>query len=196
MSFSIEVPQTYTFSLCIDRGDRTLVDITVEVEATAEEIAKAKRTIQRLMDEYALDAKTSAPTPEPDPIDPIDLPPELEATEEEPPADIIPAPAPAVIRKQSAFREKGAKGLMLLYCKSCGDIFSTFLKDPRQEFTCKCGSRIDLTGPMVRFQYICPCCEKRTYGKTNVEEPSFEAWCLCGNRVMLTWVPKEKEYRT
>ena len=49
MSYYDGFTPTYTFSLCIERSDRVLVDTTVEVKATAEEIAKAKKTIQRLM---------------------------------------------------------------------------------------------------------------------------------------------------
>ena len=64
MSFSIELPQTYTFSLCIDRGGHTIVDTTVEVPDTREGITRAKRTIQRLMNEYAPVPKAPVPTPE------------------------------------------------------------------------------------------------------------------------------------
>ena len=68
MSFSIELPQTYTFSLCIDRGGHTIVDTTVEVPDTREGITRAKRTVQRLMNEYAPAAK--APAPADDPVEP------------------------------------------------------------------------------------------------------------------------------
>ena len=68
MSFSIELPQTYTFSLCIDQGGHTIVDTTVEVPDTREGIARAKRTVQRLMNEYAPAAK--APAPADDPVEP------------------------------------------------------------------------------------------------------------------------------
>lgn len=104
-------------------------------------------------------------------------------------------PAPAVIRRPKASGAEGAKGLVILHCKTCGNIFGAFLKESKQEFICKCGGRIDLTRPMARFRYTCPCCEKKTFGTTNVEEPSFEARCRCGNSVMLTWVSKDKEYR-
>ncbi len=42
MSYYDGFTPTYTFSLYIERSDRVLVDTTVEVKATAEEIAKAK----------------------------------------------------------------------------------------------------------------------------------------------------------
>ena len=61
MSFSIELPQTYTFSLCIDQGGHTIVDTTVEVPDTREGIARAKRTVQRLMNEYAPTPKAPEP---------------------------------------------------------------------------------------------------------------------------------------
>ena len=71
MSFSIELPQTYTFSLCIDRGGHTIVDTTVEVPDTREGITRAKRTVQRLMNEYTPTPKA----PEPAGLNPESQPP-------------------------------------------------------------------------------------------------------------------------
>ena len=71
MSFSIELPQTYTFSLCIDRGGHTIVDTTVEVPDTREGITRAKRTVQRLMNEYTPPPKA----PEPAGLNPESQPP-------------------------------------------------------------------------------------------------------------------------
>jgi len=49
MSYYDGFTPTYAFSLRIERSDRVLVDTTVEVKGTTEEIAKAKKTLQRLM---------------------------------------------------------------------------------------------------------------------------------------------------
>lgn len=65
MSFSIELPQTYTFSLCIDRGGHTIVDTTDEVPDTREGITRAKRTVQRLMNEYTPTPKAPEPARKP-----------------------------------------------------------------------------------------------------------------------------------
>ena len=92
MSFSIELPQTYTFSLCIDRGGHTIVDTTVEVPDTREGITRAKRTVQRLMNEY---------TPTPKAPEPAGLNPESQ-----PPADLLPAAETATHPP----REKSRKG--------------------------------------------------------------------------------------
>lgn len=111
MSFSIELPQTYTFSLCIDRGGRTVADATVEVPDTREGIAKAKRTIQRLMNEYA---------PVPKAPEPVGLNPESQAPTDPPPTESAPAPPPAK-------KQEGVRGLLRLRCPECGNTFGTFL---------------------------------------------------------------------
>lgn len=54
MSYYDELSPIYTFSLCITEEGSTIVDTTVNVKATAEEITRAKQTIQRLLDTYAL----------------------------------------------------------------------------------------------------------------------------------------------
>ena len=106
MSFSIELPQTYTFSLCIDRGGRTIVDTTVEVPDTREGITKAKRTIQRLMNEYA---------PVPKAPDLVGLNPESQPSTDPPPAaETAPTPSPEK-------KPEGARGLLRLHCPECGN---------------------------------------------------------------------------
>lgn len=109
-------------------------------------------------------------------------------------ADAVPEPMPVRIGSHR-HSEEGAKGIVILYCESCGNSFATFLKERKQQFVCRCGGHIDLTRPMARFRYSCPCCEKKTWGSTNVEEPSIETKCLCGNPVVLAWNPRSKEYR-
>ena len=116
MSFSIELPQTYTFSLCIDRGGHTIVDTTVEVPDTREGITRAKRTVQRLMNEYAPAAK--APAPADDPVEP-----EMESQ--------APTGSPEQEGETDPPPEKkpdGARGLLHLHCKECGRTFTTFLR--------------------------------------------------------------------
>lgn len=183
MSFSIELPQTYTFSLCIDNGNRTLVDTTVEVPATTEGVAKAKRTIQRLMNEYA---PAIAPTPvsvppgaeNQAPINPTDQP-EPEAAPEPPPEK----------------KPQGARGLLRLHCPECGNTFGTFLREYQTEIACKCGHQIDLTGQLGRYHSTCPYCQHESRGKTNSEEPEIEVQCKCKEMIRLRWVPEAREYQ-
>lgn len=183
MSFSIEVPQTYTFSLCIDRVGRTIVDTTVEVPDTREGITRAKRTIQRLMNEYVPVPKAQAPTSEltTENQAPIDATTALESE---------PAPDPSPEKKQD-----GARGLLQLHCKECGRTFSTFLREHQTEVDCKCGHQIDLTAPLARYRFTCPYCEKESWGQTNLEDPEITVRCKCGGDVNLRWVPKLREYQ-
>ena len=189
MSFSIELPETYTFSLCIGWGNRTLVDTTVEVLATTEGIAKAKKTVQRMMNEYALPieaVKVGAPESVPlelapenqAPIDPTDLP--------EPEA----APAPPPEKKP-----EGARGLLRLRCPKCENTFGTFLREPQAAVPCKCGHWIDLTGQVGRYHLVCPYCQREGWGKTNLEDAGITVRCKCGEDVELRWVPEAKEYQ-
>ena len=180
MSFSIELPQTYTFSLCIDRGDHTIVDTTVEVPNTREGITRAKRTIQRLMNEYTPVAK--AP-------EPVELNPESQAhTDPLPAAGTAPTPPPEK-------KPEGARGLLRLYCKKCGNTFGTFLREYQTELDCKCGHHIDLTVPLAKFTYTCPYCEQTRWGQTNLEDPDITVRCKCSRDVNLRWVPKSREYQ-
>lgn len=183
MSFSIESLQTYTFSLCIGQGNRILVDTTVEVPATTEGIAKAKRTVQRLMNEYA---PAIAPTPVPVPPEPERQDTSNQTAQPEPKA----APEPPPEKKP-----EGARGLLHLHCKECGRTFTTFLREYQTEMDCKCGHRIDLTVPLASFAYTCPYCEQARWGKTNLEDPEITVRCKCGSDVILRWAPKSKEYQ-
>jgi hypothetical protein len=182
MSFSIELPQTYTFSLCIDREGHTIIDTTVEVPDTREGITRAKRTIQRLMNEYApisrapepvgLNLESQAPAP----------------TDPSPTAETAPTPPPEK-------KPDGARGLLHLHCKECGRAFTTFLREYQTGMDCKCGHQIDLTVPLATFAYTCPYCEQTRWGKTNREDPDIMVRCKCGGDVNLRWEPKSREYR-
>ena len=180
MSFSIELPQTYTFSLCIDRGGHTIVDTTVEVPDTREGITRAKRTVQRLMNEY---------TPTPKAPEPAGLNPESQ-----PPADLLPAAETATTPPPEK-KPEGARGLFHLHCKECGRAFTTFLREHQAAVRCKCGQWIDLTAPLARYRFTCPYCEREGWGLTNLEDPDITVPCKCGGSVDLRWAPKSKEYQ-
>ncbi len=180
MSFSIELPQTYTFSLCIDRGGHTIVDTTVEVPDTREGITRAKRTIQRLMNEYAPVIKA---------LEPVGLNPESQAPTDLPPAaETAPTPPPEK-------KPEGARGLLRLRCPECGNTFGTFLREYQTEVECKCGHQINLTGQLGRYHATCPYCQHESWGKTNLEDPEITVRCKCGEDVTLEWTPSEKEYQ-
>ena len=186
MSYYDGFTPTYTFSLCIERSDRVLVDTTVEVKATAEEIAKAKKTIQRLMNEYAPVAKAPTPAPEPAELDPENQAP-IDPTD-------LPEPEPAAAPPPEK-KPEGARGLLHLHCKECGRAFTTFLREYQTGMDCKCGHQIDLTVPLAAFAYTCPYCEQTRWGKTNLEDPEITVRCKCGGDVNLRWVPKSREYQ-
>lgn len=182
MSYYDGFTPTYTFSLCIERSDRVLVDTTVEVKATAEEISKVKKTIQRLMNEYAPVAKDPAPAD--DPVEPemesqaLTGSPEQEGETDPPPEK----------------KPEGARGLLHLHCKECGRAFTTFLRERQAAVPCKCGQCIDLTAPLAKFAYTCPYCEQTRWGLTNLEDPDITVRCKCGGDVDLRWVPGSREY--
>lgn len=183
MSYYDGFTPTYTFSLYIERSDRVLVDTTVEVKATAEEIAKAKKTIQRLMNEYAPVAK--APAPADDPVEP-----EMESQAPTGSPEQKGATDPPPEKKPD-----GARGLLHLHCKECGRAFTTFLREYQTEVDCKCGHQIDLDAPLAKFAYTCPYCEQTRWGQTNLEDPDITVRCKCGGDVNLRWVPKSREYQ-
>ncbi len=173
----------HTFSLCIERSDRVLVDTTVEVKATAEEIAKAKKTIQRLMNEYAPVAK--APAPADDPVEP-----EMESQAPTGSPEQKGATDPPPEKKP-----EGARGLLRLHCPECGNTFGTFLREYQTEIECKCGHHIDLTGQLGRYHATCPYCQHESWGKTNSEDPEIEVQCKCREMVTVRWNPDAREYQ-
>lgn len=186
MSYYDGFVPTYKFSLCIDRGDRILVDTTVEVKATAEEISKAKRTINRLMSEYA---PAATPMPIPQESEPPKQNPEAQA----PNGTVDPLEPEGVAPPEK--KQEGVRGLLRLRCPECRNTFGTFLREHQSEIVCKCGHHIDLTVPLAGYRFTCPYCEKETWGQTNLEDPEITIRCKCGGDVELRWVPKVKEYR-
>ena len=59
MSYYDGLIPTYTFRLQIERSDRMILDTAITARATADEIAKAKKSVRRLLDEYAPAIKTT-----------------------------------------------------------------------------------------------------------------------------------------
>ena len=180
MSFSIELPQTYTFSLCIDQGGHTIVDTTVEVPDTREGITRAKRTVQRLMNEYAPTPKAPEPAGmNPESQHPTDPPPAAETASTPPPEK----------------KPEGARGLLRLHCPECGNTFGTFLREYQTEIECKCGHHIGLTAPLALYRFTCPYCQYEGWGKTNSEDPEIEVQCKCHEMVTIRWNRYAKEYQ-
>ena len=182
MSYYDELSPIYTFSLCITEEGSTIVDTTVNVKATAEEITRAKQTIQRLLDTYALA------------IEP------LQASESElwnqPPVDPADQPKPETVHIPPFMRKpEGARGLLRLFCPECGSAFGTFLREYQTEFECKCGCKIDLTGALARYRFTCPYCEQESYGKTNSEAPEIDVQCKCREMVTVRWNKSAREYQ-
>lgn len=67
MSFFDGLIPTYTFYLKIERSDRTIIDTAIVAKAYPDEIAKAKKNIQRLLTEYTPDIKVKEQVPAPAP---------------------------------------------------------------------------------------------------------------------------------
>lgn len=202
MSLFDGLTPTYTFRLQIERSDRTILDTAITTKATADEITKVKRSVRRLLDEYAPTIKTAtAVTLQPGtvleldpenqaPIDPTDLL-EPEAQPDKPEE----APAPAGGGHTSDEQPEGAKGLLRLYCRECGNTFGTFLKERRSEITCRCGHHIDLTVPLALYRFTCPYCQHEGWGKTNSEDPEIEVQCKCREMITVRWNPDAREYQ-
>jgi hypothetical protein len=81
MSYYDGLVPAYTFRLSIEREDRTIIASSITVKGSKDEIAKAKKTMNRLLNEYTPEFKTPAPAPlqpEPEPEQPAqDEPPEM-----------------------------------------------------------------------------------------------------------------------
>ena len=90
---------------------------------------------------------------------------------------------------------RGAKGLLRLKCRACGNEFGKFLQEYQQSVACKCGSQIDLTAPLASFRFTCPYCGKEGWGKTNAEDAEITTRCKCGSDLTLEWNPEAREYR-
>ncbi len=199
MSYFDGMSSTYTFQLRIRRSDRTILDTSITAEACADEVAKAKKNIQQLLNEYVPTLKpldkaptqvqeTAPPSPtEPD-AQTDETPVDQQEQQTEPSAPQSAAPIPDK-------KPDRVKGLVRLRCSECGSTFGTFLREYQSEIVCKCGHSIDLTAPLAKYRFTCPYCEKKTWGHTNLEDPDITIKCKCGGDVNLWWNPKTKEYQ-
>lgn len=260
MSYYDGLTPTYTFRLQIERSDRTVLDTAITTKASREEMIKAKKSVRRLLDEYAplppvlTPAPDLLPTPEPElPAPPenmtdldlenlwlelADVPfddndPDVDMTlaenwkwfskgtpreeiwrwfderhskgvafllygaqDPEPQGAPEEAPAPAGGGGHiSDKRPEGARGLLRLYCRECGNTFGTFLKERQSEITCRCGHQIDLTAPLALYRFTCPYCQHEGWGKTNSEDPEIEVQCKCREMVTVRWNRDAREYQ-
>lgn len=176
----MEFTPRYTFSLCIKQDGKVLIGTEVGAGDTQEDITRAKKTIQRLLNEYNPAARMPKPTPEM---------PEPEVTAPPPVQKVTP---PAV---EKAEKPVGVRGLLQIRCPECNNTFGTFLREYQTSVICKCGHHIDLTAPLARFAYTCPYCEQTRWGRTNLEDPEITVRCKCGGDVDLQWNPSTKEYQ-
>lgn len=189
----------YTFRLSIDRNEDTILDIVIGANDTPDELTKAKKTIQRMLNEYTPTAKAAEPVPpvNPEVITPLSLlkPGVRNAADQQQggqaKSDVPPTTAPSTTRKPD-----GAKGLLRLSCQKCGNVFGTFLREYQTEVACKCGHQINLTGQLGVYHFTCPYCQHEGFGKTNSEDPEITVRCKCGKDVDLRWEPDAKEYRS
>ena len=179
MSYYDGLKPAYTFRLRIERDDREILDTAITVKSDADEITKAKKSVRRLLDEYTPVIKATEPESTQDP-------PEPEAHE---------AAATEPGEQTSDKRPEGAKGLLRLCCRECGNTFGTFLREYQSEITCRCGHHIDLTAPLARYRFICPYCQHEGWGKTNSEDPEIEVQCKCREMITVRWNPDAREYQ-
>lgn len=185
----------YTFRLSIEREDRTLLDAAVAAKGEAEAIGKAKRSIQRLLNEYTPKVESAAvPVPEFEPVEP-----EPEEKPEEPVdgAALEPEISEEPKRKNSPVTTfiTGIKGSVFLECPVCGKRFHACFREDTQSVPCNCGHMIDLTAPtFARYEYNCLSCGRHNYGKTNIEGAEYSDFCQCGKIIKLRWDQKNRKY--
>lgn len=197
MSYFDGFTPTYTFQLRIERDDRIILDTAIAARADADGVAKAKKTIQRLLNEYTpvIKPPVQAKDAEPEQAAPVLPEPEDSGTPDQDPDDDPPVAEETAEPLPNEKPPQGARGLLRLHCKECGNIFGTFLRGYQTEVACRCGQPIDLTAPLARYHFTCPCCEHEGYGKTNLETPGIEVRCKCGCDVNLLRNPKAREYQ-
>lgn len=214
MSYYDGLTPTYTFRLQIERSDRTVLDTAITTKASREEMIKAKKSVRRLLDEYAPLPPVLTPAPDlppaPDPESeektgcedgsydcgtcPINGQCDRQSEAEEPDRPEK-TPTPAGGGQTSDKRPEGARGLLRLYCRECGNTFGTFLKERQSEITCRCGHQIDLTAPLALYRFTCPYCQHECWGKTNSEDPEIEVQCKCREMVTVRWNRDAREYQ-
>ena len=182
----------YIFRIQIELEGKMVLDTSITTKDSREDLIKTKKTVRRLLDEYAplppvlTPAPDIPPTPEPEAQDPA-----ADQRQDEQPEE-APAPGGGHVSDKPP---EGVRGLIRLRCQECGSTFGTYLKERQSEITCRCGHHIDLTAPLARYRFTCPYCEKETWGRTNLEDPEITIRCKCGGDVDLRWNPKEREYQ-
>ncbi|MDE7243282.1 MAG: hypothetical protein K2O18_04795 [Oscillospiraceae bacterium] len=165
----------YSFQLSIEQDRESILEVTVGAEDSLESAAKAKATIQQLLNDFM--PEFSARPPQEKPQNPT-KPSKIAGAEE-----------------GAASDSGGAKGFVLIRCEKCGNIFRSFLRSPQKMLSCKCGNHIDLAVPLAGFEYTCERCGRKNFGSTNIEDPSIEVRCSCGEQAELDWVSADKEYQ-
>ncbi len=192
MSLFDGLTPTYIFRIQVELEGKMVLDTSITTKDSREDLIKTKKTVRRLLDEYAPLPPVLTPAP--------DIPPTPESEAQDPAADQRqdeqPEEAPAPGGGHVSDRPpEGVRGLIRLRCQECGSTFGTYLKERQSEITCRCGHHIDLTAPLARYRFTCPYCEKETWGRTNLEDPEITIRCKCGGDVDLRWNPKEREYQ-
>lgn len=83
--------------------------------------------------------------------------------------------------------KKGIKGAVYIVCPVCGKEYSCMLKEPKENFKCKCGNEIALVR-LKRIKFTCECGKKWEY-KTNIRRDNmFDFTCRkCGSFNALEW---------
>lgn len=201
MSYFDGFTPTYTFQLRIERDDRIILDTAIAAKGDADGVAKAKKTIQRLLNEYTpvIKPPVQAKDPEPEQTAPALPEPENSGGSAQDPDDDPPVPEetaePLPPPRTHERPPQGARGVLRLHCRACGNTFGTFLRDYQTEIACRCGQPIDLTAPLAMYRFNCPYCEKESWGRTNLEDPEITVRCKCGGDVDLRWNPKAREYQ-
>lgn len=174
----VKLPAGCTFRLRIERSGQTVLDVSIAAKDETDQIARAKKSIQRLLNEY---------TPA--------VPPLVSVLETEQ-AGVPVQEAESGVEEAAAHRRPdGHKGLLFLRCPECRSTFGAFLHEYQTEFLCRCGHQIDIDVPLARYRFTCPYCEKETWGQTNLEDPEITIRCKCGGYVDLRWAPKLREYQ-
>lgn len=192
MSLFDGLTPTYIFRIQVELEGKMVLDTSITTKDSREDLIKTKKTVRRLLDEYAPLPPVLTPAP--------DIPPTPESEAQDPAADQRqdeqPEEAPAPGGGHVSDRPpEGVRGLIRLRCQECGSTFGTYLKERQSEITCRCGHHIDLTAPLARYRFTCPYCQHEGWGKTNSEDPEIEVQCKCREMVTVRWNPDAREYQ-
>ena len=118
MSLFDGLTPTYIFRIQVELEGKMVLDTSITTKDSREDLIKTKKTVRRLLDEYAPLPPVLTPAP--------DIPPTPESEAQDPAADQRQdeqpeeAPAPGGGGQTSDKRPEGARGLLRLYCRECG----------------------------------------------------------------------------